>query len=172
MEKKELIKSIRKILKEKGFDILKNNKYVIEYAECYIVLWLSFYNGFAELNYNISFKAIHKIINKNDELKKWSNCDFNEFPKLNNFGDVDNNFQYSLLDLPNYKLSEEIEKMLKLYIEPFNNSFKEIIEFINKGRIYKHPNTKQSYVEPYYFLPQAKEFLLQNGMRPIEEFFE
>lgn len=172
MEKKELIKSIRKILKEKGFDILKNNKYVIEYAECYIVLWLSFYNGFAELNYNISFKAIHNIIDINEDFKNWSNCDFNIIERLNHYGGVDGEFEYNLLSLEEHKLYDELPKMLNLYIEPFNNSFKEIIEFINKGRLYEEYSTKNIYVEPYRFLPKAKKFLLENGMRPIEEFFE
>ena len=125
-----------------------------------------------ELNYNISFKAIHNIIDINEDFKNWSNCDFNIIERLNHYGGVDGEFEYNLLSLEEHKLYDELPKMLNLYIEPFNNSFKEIIEFINKGRLYEEYSTKNIYVEPYRFLPKAKKFLLENGMRPIEEFFE
>lgn len=171
MKKNELVNCIKKLLKKECYVILKNNKFLVEYPECYVVLWLSFYNGCAELNYNICFKKIHGLLDVKQDFNKWLNCDFNEFPKLNHYGDVENRFNYSLLDLDENKLKEDLIEMLRLYIEPFNDSLDKIIEFINKGRLYKHPYKKE-YVEPYYFLPKAKKFLLENGMRPIEEFFE
>lgn len=173
MEKKEFNKLSKELLKKKGFIILRNNKYVIEYPECYVNLWFKFADNQVVINYNICFKSIHTQINLKEDFNNWDLCDFNVWGILNHYCDTNIEIRRNLLQLDCVSYKEILYKMLLLYIEPFNNSLSDIIRFINMGRKYNYsPFSKQIYVEPYRFLPEAKEFLLDNGMKPIEDFFE
>ncbi len=173
MEKRVFIKSTKELLKEKGFIILKNNKYVIEYPECYVTLWFKFGGDKVVINYNVCFKRIHKNVNVIEDFNDWNLCDFNVWGILNHYCDTNKENRRNLLELDISSYKDILYKMLQLYIEPFNDSLNDIISFINKGRKYNYTPFSQSiYIEPYRFLSEAKEFLLENGMMPIEEFFE
>jgi hypothetical protein len=171
MEKKEFVKIIKSLLKEKGFTYINTNKFVIDYPECYVTLWPRFGENYVRINYNICFKAIHEIMNIKDEFKNWDKCDFIVWGILNHYRDTNYKFRENLMQLEPFNLKETLFEMLESYIEPFNNSLKEIVEFINKGRMYNSVlNSNEIVVQPYSFLDDAEEFLLENGMRPIEEF--
>lgn len=173
MGKKEFKKYVKGILKEKGFIPIKTNKFLIEYSECYITLLFNYGNDNVVINYNICFKAIHGLLNIKEDFNNWKNCDFNLWPILNHYCDFNKKFRQNLYELDFIALKEVLLEMLESYIEPFNNSLTIIIDFINKGRIYnRNPYSKETYIDPYRFLDESESYLLDNGMRPIEDFFK
>ena len=172
MDKKDFKKYIKELLKEKGYISIKTNKFVIEFSECYVMLLFNYGNENVVINYNISFKAVHGLLDINNDFTDYMNCDFNLHPILNHYCDTNIKFRANLYQLDYISLKETFLEMLKLYVDPFSNSIMNIIKFINIGRKYNYsPYSKEIYIEPYRFLSEAENFLLANGMKLTEEFF-
>lgn len=166
MEKRVLCSELRKIFRKLGF-IVKGNVYLMDFPEMTIKVYLTSQFTNMRLEYNVSFHQLHgKFDLQGDEYKNGQLWDFCVIPRLNSEALFECKVVSNLLELNEFELEEKVIDMLNTYVYPLKDDY---IKFFNKGikwhNITKNPYAPfPTYIEKYYFLPEAETFLLSKGL--------